>query len=65
MRYSHSRSVLRVMSHHLFSQHDYCPMRAHSARVRVTGQPGTLRKESLGLKSVVCNFRWVRLKSSG
>ena len=27
-RYSHSRSVLRVMSHHLFSQHDHCPMRA-------------------------------------
>ena len=27
-RYSHSRSVLRVTSHHLFSQHDHCPMRA-------------------------------------
>ena len=27
-RYSHSRSVGRVMSHHLFSQHDHCLMRA-------------------------------------
>ena len=32
--------------------------RAHSASVRVTSQPVTLRKESLGLKSVVWNFRW-------
>ena len=27
-RYSHSRSVLKVTSHHLFSQQDHCPMRA-------------------------------------